>query len=162
MVTRLARLALVVILSAVVAAPAAHAQRSARAVKTRVAGCRSLISLGRVIWKGCAASGHLSGDPRASGVALIAPNGSANYTPTSCIPILSSTGQRIGGLQLYPGNNGRVYKWRGYSNFGCGAGVTQSVLRSRSRNNPIYLQVKPNQCIKIEKSFSNVNSSQRC
>ena len=144
-----------------ISAPDAHARTGRRAAK-KVAGCSRIVPLGRIIWKGCAASGHLSGDPRQQGVALIAPRGGTNINPPSCIGILNSTGKRIGGMSLYPGNNGVVYKWRAYSNFGCGSGLTQRGLQSKSGGKQIYLQVGGGQCIMIPKAFSNINSSQRC
>jgi hypothetical protein len=129
-----------------------------------IPGCTNIIPLpGSLIYKGCAGSGHLSGDPRGRGVALIARLNSPFRAP-SCIKVFDYEGNRISGLRLYAGNNGLAYKWRGYSNYvnGCGKGDTFTRMRSKSKNKEIYLQLAGGTCIKIPRSFMNINSSQRC
>lgn len=129
-----------------------------------IPGCTNITPLPpTLIYKGCAGSGHLSGDPRGRGVALIARLNSPLRAP-SCIKVFDYEGKRISGLRLYPGNNGLAYKWRGYSNYvnGCGKGDTFTRMRSKSKNKEIYLQLAGGTCIKIPKSYSNINSSQRC
>jgi hypothetical protein len=139
-----------------------NAQAAGRRIKA-TGGCKIIVPLGPLIWKGCSGSGHLSGDPRGNGAALIKKQGSGLNPSTSCIPILNNEGKRISGLQLYPGNNPRgPYAWRGYTNFGCGAGMTMLRLAAASRGLPIYLQMNSRQCIKLPKSRANYNSSQRC
>lgn len=127
-------------------------------------GCTSFVPLGNLIWKGCAGSGHLSQDPRGKGVALIAKQGSKIRPGFRCLPILNEEFKQLTGIQLYPGNNPRgPYSWRAYSNFGCGRGVTQSKLKQLSKGKPIFIKLNSRgQCIRLEKAFVNINSSQRC
>ena len=141
------------------------AQAARKRRNASVPGCSSVVPIGPLIWKGCAGSAHLSGDPRQYGAALIRVKARGGLNPsTSCIPILDSVGRRLTGLQLYSGNNPRTgpYSWRGYTNYGCGSGVTMSRLSTLSRGKPIYLKMNSRQCIVIPRARSNINSSQRC
>jgi len=126
---------------------------------------------GSEIWKGCAASGHLSQDPRGKGVAFILRKGSRTR-PSNCIKIYGTPteaepeGEQIGAMYMYPFNDPRAYAGRAYSNYirGCGRGDTIKKLRNRSNGDPIFLKLKTNggACVKVEKSYSNINSSQNC
>lgn len=136
--------------------------------------CLNIINLGKAIYKGCAGSGHLATDPRGKGLALIlkgidrGTGGVANVIPDSCIPVYSSvTGNVIARLQNYSKNlkyPKGPYLWRLYSNFGCGKGDTMKRVRKRSQNRAIYIRLKNSTgtCVRIAKSFSNKNSSQKC
>jgi hypothetical protein len=133
------------------------------------AGCKKIVPLGSLIYKGCAASGHLKNTERGKSVALIAKAGFKKFKPSKCMKIYNHEGQTIGGLYLYSGNltppNG-PYQWRAYSDYvsGCGKGLTMTKLKKVSKNQEIYIRVNntAKQCIKIEKAYSNKNSSQKC
>jgi hypothetical protein len=133
------------------------------------AGCRSIVPLGSLIYKGCAGSGHLSKDPRGKGIALIARAGYKKLKPSKCMPIYNHEGETVGGMHIYSGNltpPKGPYQWRAYSNYvsGCGKGLTQSKLKKMAKNQEVYIRVNSTakQCIKIEKAYSNKNSSQKC
>ncbi len=138
------------------------------------AQCANIINLSKVIYKGCAASLHLIGDPRVQGLALIwkgvdnGKGGASNVNPDKCLPVYSSvTGNVIGRLQKYSKNLAYPkgpYTRRFYSNYGCGKGDTMKKVRQRSLNRAIYIRLKASTgtCIRIAKSFSNINSSQKC
>lgn len=126
--------------------------------------CKSLIPITKQeILKGCAGSGHLSTDPRGKGYALIGKLGS-KLSPLPTIKMYTEDGKFAGCMSRYPGNNGKAYKWRHYSNFGCGKGWTRTKIHKVvGKKQPIFLVVKAGgKCIKVEKSYSNINSSQKC
>ncbi len=126
--------------------------------------CQRLIKTGsNLIWKGCAGSGHLSKDPRGQGVALIAKRGTS-LRVDSCMKIINPDGKVIGAMAIYPFNDPRAYAWRAYSNFGCGSGITRNTIKVRSKNGAIFIRTRARSktCIKLSKSWQNINSSQRC
>jgi hypothetical protein len=139
----------------VLAAPAAHA--------TGIPGCTSIISLPKnMIWKGCSGSGHLAKDPRGKGAALIARPGATLNAP-ACVRIRDFQGNIISGLRAYSRNLITAYKFRNYTNYvrGCGGGDTHRVLQQKSQNKEVYLQMNGGLCIKINRTFQNINSSQK-
>jgi hypothetical protein len=130
---------------------------------TGIPGCTSIISLpSNMIWKGCAGSGHLSKDPRGKGAALIARPGATLSAP-ACVKIRNHQGNVISGLRAYSKNDIKAYKFRHYTNYvrGCGKGDTHRVLQQKSQNKEVYLQMNGGLCIRINKTFQNINSSQK-
>jgi len=78
-------------------------------------------------------SGHLAGDPRQKGIAVIA-GLRCSYLPVGPrVNIYTSKGRLLTVAVPYPGNNGIVYRWRAYNCFSGGICATGSQLLARLR-----------------------------
>ena len=127
--------------------------------------CTTLIPITKnEIIKACAGSGHLKGDTRGDGVAVILKLGSKLNLP-AVIKMYGEDGEYAGCLRRYEANNGVAYKARSYSNFSSCSHWPRSKIHKRiGKKKPLFFVINKTlgKCLMLNKSYSNVNSSQPC